>query len=107
VPHPKADELIARFGLEALASRCGEPRFEIREARGCERCASTGYRGRLAVVEYLRCDEGIRALPKGGQFLREARAYAATQGWRTLLEDGLLKALRAETTVDEVLRVAG
>jgi general secretion pathway protein E len=107
VPHPHARELVARYGLETLASRSGVTRFELREARGCERCASTGYHGRLAVVEYLRCDEGVRALPKGGQFLREARAYAAAQGWRTLLEDGLLKALRAETTVDEVLRVAG
>jgi general secretion pathway protein E len=107
VPDPQASALVERYGLEALASRSGVARLELRAARGCEHCAGTGYRGRLAIVEYLRCDDGIRALPKGGQFLREARAYAAAKGWRTLLEDGLLKALRAETTIDEVLRVAG
>jgi general secretion pathway protein E len=106
-PHPQAAELTRRFGLQALAASAGVPQTDLREARGCDRCSSTGYKGRLAVVEYLRCDDGIRALPKDGQFLRAARAYSAAQGWRTLLEDGLLKALRAETTVDEVLRVAG
>ena len=107
VPHPAAAELVRRYQLEALAARSAVARLELCEARGCEHCAGTGYRGRLAIVEYLRCDDGIRALPKGGQFLREARAYGVTQGWRTLLEDGLLKAARAETTIDEVLRVAG
>jgi general secretion pathway protein E len=46
-------------------------------------------------------------MPKGAEFLTQARQYARSQGWRTLLEDGFAKALRGVTTVDEVLRVAG
>jgi general secretion pathway protein E len=61
----------------------------------------------MAVVEYLRCDEGIKALEVGPHFLTEARAYCNSQGWRSLLEDGYLKALQGHTTVEEVLRVAG
>ncbi len=77
------------------------------DAVGCEECSHTGYKGRVAVAEYLRCDEHIRALPKGVDFLPAARRHAASQGWRTLLEDGFAKALRGVTTVEEVLRVAG
>jgi general secretion pathway protein E len=77
------------------------------DARGCDECGHTGYRGRMAVVEYLRCDEGIKALDVGPHFLAEAREYCRSQGWRSLREDGYLKALRGLTTLEEVLRVAG
>jgi general secretion pathway protein E len=61
----------------------------------------------MAVIEYLRCDEGMRTLPKDSNFLAAARRYRESQGLRSLLEDGLLKALQGQTTVEEVLRVAG
>ena len=107
VPHPDAARLTALYRLDALARSYGVATPQLMQARGCEGCSSTGYRGRVAVVEYLRCDEGIRALPKSERFLTAAREYNQTQGLRTLLEDGFLKALSGITTLDEVLRVAG
>jgi general secretion pathway protein E len=77
------------------------------DAHGCDHCGGTGYLGRVAVAEYLRCDEHIRALSKGADFIPAARAHMAVKGWRTLLEDGFVKAMRGVTTVAEVLRVAG
>jgi general secretion pathway protein E len=90
-----------------LAERCHISTPQLRVAKGCEACGGTGYKGRVAVAEYLRCDERIRAMPKGPEFLTEARQYARAQGWRTLVEDGFVKAMRGVTTLDEVLRVAG
>ena len=107
VPHPEADKFMTTMGLAALAQRVGIAAPQLLQARGCAACASTGYRGRVAVAEYLRCDEQVRALPKDANFLAEVRRYAATRGWRTLLEDGFAKALQGVTTVEEVLRVAG
>jgi general secretion pathway protein E len=107
VPHPEAKRLMEAFDLEALAKRIGVATPRLSAARGCEACASTGYKGRVAIAEYLRCDEAVRALPKDGRFLAEARRYAATQGWRTLREDGFAKALQGIVTIEEVLRVAG
>ncbi len=107
VPHPESGSLIRSMNLGELAHRLGIESPTLLDAKGCERCANTGYRGRVAVVEYLRCDDHIRALSKGAEFLPAARAYARTQGWRTLVEDGFSKALRGVTTVAEVLRVAG
>jgi general secretion pathway protein E len=106
-PHPESAHLIHDLALQPLADRLGIANPVLLDARGCERCGGTGYKGRVAVVEYLRCDEQIRAMPKGPEFIAEARRYAHTQGWRTLVEDGFAKALRGVTTVAEVLRVAG
>ncbi|NBS66076.1 MAG: type II/IV secretion system protein [Betaproteobacteria bacterium] len=106
-PHPESAQLIADLHLQPLADRLAIATPVLLEARGCDACSGTGYKGRVAVVEYLRCDEHIRALPKGPEFLAEARRYAHDQGWRTLVEDGFAKALRGVTTVAEVLRVAG
>jgi len=107
VPHPKAAQLMDDLNLHALATRIGCTTPRLLEAKGCDHCAHTGYKGRVAVAEYLRCDAHIRALPKGPTFLPAARAHAAAQGWRTLVEDGFAKALNGVTTVAEVLRVAG
>jgi len=107
VPHPEAAQLMDRLGLHAFAERSGIREPRLLDARGCDACGHTGYRGRMAVVEYLRCDEGIKALDVGPHFLTEARRYCASQGWRSLLEDGYLKALEGRTTLEEVLRVAG
>lgn len=106
-PHPHSRQLIEDLRLTGLAERLDISSPVLLDAVGCEECSHTGYKGRVAVAEYLRCDEHIRALPKGADFLPAARRHAASQGWRTLLEDGFAKALRGVTTVEEVLRVAG
>ena len=106
-PHPDADKLMQDLNLEPLATRAGISEPRLMDAVGCDRCSGTGYKGRVAVAEYLRCDEHIRALPKGPDFLTAARQHASSRGWRTLLEDGFVKAMNGTTTIAEVLRVAG
>jgi general secretion pathway protein E len=106
-PDPESARLIFDLGIGPLADRLGLRAPQLLKAQGCDACGGTGYKGRVAVVEYLRCDEHIRALPKGPEFLAAARQYAHSQGWRTLVEDGFAKALQGVTTVAEVLRVAG
>lgn len=107
VTHSESEHLITDLGLRPLATRLGIESPRLLDAVGCDHCGNTGYKGRVAVVEYLRCDEQIRAMPKGPEFIAEARRYASTRGWRTLVEDGFAKALNGVTTVAEVLRVAG
>ena len=74
------------------------------EAVGCRGCAGTGYRGRIGVYEMMVLSEEIRDL-----MLRRASAgaigrAAEGRGMRRLREDGLAKAARGVTTVEEVLR---
>jgi general secretion pathway protein E len=105
VPHPQSDALAERYQLLDLASRFGEKSVSLVQGQGCEHCGHTGYKGRVAILEYLRCDDDMRNLNKDDYFIPEARKINKQAGNRTLLEDGLLKAIRGETTIDEVLRV--
>ncbi|MBE1302118.1 MAG: type II secretion system protein GspE [Alteromonadaceae bacterium] len=90
------DQLLSRYDL-------AERNFV--KPVGCESCSHTGYKGRMSILEYLPCDETIRALKKDSHFLPEAKKHNVSIGNRTLLEDGLLKAAQGLTTIDEVLRV--
>jgi general secretion pathway protein E len=107
VPHPQADALMARYELAALAQRFGVGEPRLRQEAGCEACSNTGYSGRMAIVEYLRCDDTVAAMEKNERFLKEVRKHMQACGSRSLVEDGLLKALNGDTTVEEVFRVAG
>jgi len=107
VPDPAAAELISRYHLNDFLHASDLVGINLRKNAGCEHCNNTGYKGRLAVIEYLRCDEPIKALPKDQDFIIKARELNKSRGGRTLLEDGLLKAIQGITTVEEVLRVAG
>ncbi|WP_026972295.1 GspE/PulE family protein [Aliagarivorans marinus] len=85
--------------------RHGAP-LRLRQAVGCEHCGNTGYKGRMAVIEYLAIDDQVRALKKDQHFLQKAIAYHRQQGGRGLVDDGLLKVAQGLTTVEEVMRVA-
>ena len=61
----------------------------------------------MAITEYLECDSHIKSLPKDSDFIFNARDYSKSNLRRNLLEDGLLKAVRGQTTIEEVMRVAG
>lgn len=105
-PTNQQNELDLKYHLSAMAERFGTE-LQLKQAKGCEHCNHTGFHGRVAIIEYLRCSEEIKAVPKDQNFIQKARLINKNQGGRTLLEDGLLKAIQGLTTVEEVLRVAG
>lgn len=107
VPATDANELIQRYQLEHHAELFNQGKIDLHQAVGCEQCNFTGYKGRLAIIEYLRCSDDIKAIRKDQNFIGLARQANRAAGGRTLLEDGLLKALQGTTTIGEVLRVAG
>jgi type IV pilus assembly protein PilB len=74
--------------------------------RGCKECGDSGYAGRLAIHELLLVTDAVRDLISRRAQDHEIRRAARTAGMRTLLEDGVSKAARGLTTLDEVLRVA-
>ena len=76
------------------------------EAVGCPACNSTGYKGRVGIMEYLRCPPEIKTIAKDSKFSLNARKYMSDSGIRSLSEDGFLKVLKGITTIDEVLRVS-
>jgi general secretion pathway protein E len=97
---------FAAFNIEKFAPLL-QGQFQVKKAVGCEHCANTGYTGRIAIVEYLRCDDFVKQHITEQDFISKVRRHNQQQGFRTLLEDGVLKVLKGITTLDEVLRVAG
>ncbi len=73
-------------------------------ARGCDKCDNSGFKGRLGFFEVLMVNSAVRTTITEAR--TEARAVLAAAGPQhaTMREDGLLKAARGETTIDEVLR---
>lgn len=75
------------------------------EAVGCESCNYTGYKGRIAIHEILVPDDEIKELIIHNAPAQEIRKVALTKGFQTLKQDGILKILKGETTLKQVLAV--
>ena len=78
----------------------------FRRGRGCEKCAGTGYKGRVGLYELLIVDEMIRRLTVQRSAASEMRDHGVkAQSMRTLLGDGRIAVLAGKTTPEEILRV--
>ncbi|MBE0365073.1 general secretion pathway protein E [Pseudoalteromonas ulvae UL12] len=106
-PHPDQEHLIAKYDLINFAKKFNIENIKLSKGVGCNACSHTGYKGRMAVTEYLRCDDAIKGMPKDSDFIPKAKAHNNSLNRRTLLEDGLFKAILGHTTIEEVVRVAG
>lgn len=72
---------------------------------GCETCGHVGYKGRMGIYEVLSNDEAIERLIVGNATSDEIQQQAIKEGMITMQLDGLIKALRGQTTIEEILRV--
>ena len=78
---------------------------QFMEGEGCKICHFTGYRGRLAVFETLLLSEAVRMAILDGKTSEQIRRISVeASGLVTLLEDGLVKACKGETTLFEIRR---
>jgi general secretion pathway protein E len=107
IPHTQSHSLIEQYNLTELALNYNIAEINLKESVGCSHCNYSGYKGRMAVIEYLGCDDAIKAMPKDSDFISKAKSHNKSINRRTLLEDGLYKAISGLTTIDEVVRVAG
>jgi type IV pilus assembly protein PilB len=72
---------------------------------GCEECSHTGYRGRIGIYEVLGNTIPIQKLIISNATSNQIQDVAISEGMVTMQTDGLIKAIRGNTTVEEVLRV--
>ena len=97
---PSAEEL-ARLGVRAAEGRS----ITLARGIGCDACALSGYRGRVAIYEILAVDEHIRRLIMAKADSGAIRDAAVAAGMRTLRLEGMAKVLQGQTTAEEILRV--
>ncbi|WP_069861292.1 GspE/PulE family protein [Pseudomonas citronellolis] len=74
-------------------------------AKGCEQCQGTGYHGRLGIYEMVDVGPELQALILQQAPVEQMRRLAASQGFRSMREDGFIKAWLGLTSLDEVHRV--
>ena len=76
------------------------------KGKGCDKCGTTGYKGRIAIYEVLDIDDEMHVIiaDKKGQE-NDVRNQAIKQGMLTMKQDGILKILQGLTTLAEIERV--
>jgi type IV pilus assembly protein PilB len=70
---------------------------------GCEKCSGTGYNGRMAIHEFLMIDDELETVIAKERPANEIKEVAIKNGMRTLRDDGIGKAFKGHTTLEEVL----
>jgi type II secretory ATPase GspE/PulE/Tfp pilus assembly ATPase PilB-like protein len=99
-------ELIEEFGEESFRKLgIADRDVLLSRAVGCNRCLTTGYRGRLGIYELLSCSSEIKTLIKKRSPSDVINRQALAEGMLTLKQDGMLKVLLGLTDMHEVRRV--
>ncbi|MDR1976956.1 MAG: GspE/PulE family protein [Campylobacteraceae bacterium] len=80
--------------------------YTFYKAVGCEKCSQTGYLGREMISEILPISEKIASMIAQGTTKDEVKRQAYAEGFIDLFKDGIIRAAKGITSVDEVLRVA-
>jgi general secretion pathway protein E len=95
-------EVVEQLGL---AKFVGSSDVTLWHAKGCTQCGQTGYLGRFCILEMLPMTDPLRTLVMKHANSNELKAEAQRGGMLTMYDDGMRKALRGDTTFEEVLRV--
>lgn len=98
-------EVPSSDALAIFREFCKEPEIPVfYRGQGCSHCNNTGFKGRTAIHEIMPVDEIMRSLIRQSCSGQEIRSYAIASGMSTILQDGMARAARGETTLDEVVR---
>ena len=101
----KAEHTIEDEVLEA--ARIPEEQLKqltFYHGEGCEGCDGSGYKGRQGLYEVMPMSHTLRAMIMQGESADAMKVRAVEEGMLTLRQDGLLKAGRGVTTLEEVLK---
>ncbi len=77
------------------------------EPVGCSQCGGSGYSGRTAVFEILKMTKELSDIILSDFSREKIEQEAKRQGMITMRQDGVIKILKGQTSLEEVLRVTG
>ncbi len=109
VPLPKLVEEEIKKDLvgipEDYFGNVDRNKLKIFKGKGCDKCGNTGYSGRVGIFEVLPTNTEIQDLILSKSSAHKIYEVAAKMGMITMKQDGVIKVLQGETTMDEVVRV--
>ncbi len=94
LPAGSVEKLIPDFNIDRMKFYKGE---------GCSYCGHKGYEGRVALAEVLDVDDDIQNAIMNKQKVLKAEDVRQSQGFITMKQDGIIKALMGTTSIEEVL----
>ncbi|MDB6132175.1 MAG: type ii/iv secretion system protein [Verrucomicrobiales bacterium] len=98
-PGELTEKEMRTLGLDS--SRLSEAKIMV--ANGCGKCRTTGYRGRMCIVEIFKVDDQVRHMINQQISTPQLRRRARELGMRTLREDAVRKVLAGLTTAGEAI----
>ncbi|MEO1014869.1 MAG: ATPase, T2SS/T4P/T4SS family [Pseudomonadota bacterium] len=103
---PSSDLLSGRETvLDDAALLAEDGPAQWRRAVGCDECAGTGYKGRIALAEIIEIDDDLSDAISKEASIPTLVELARARRFLTLFEDGYIKARRGLTSIEEVQRV--
>jgi len=107
-PSQKDFEVIVREYGESDFEKLGitfSDKFLLYRGKGCSACSRSGLKGRTALHELLEGTDEIKRFIVQKASVAELRKQAIEEGMTTLLQDGIRKVLKGDTTLEQVRRV--
>lgn len=95
-------EMATRYDLYRILKEFPDLQQVPRRAVGCAQCNGSGYRGRLVIAEIAPFTAEVQAIFDDDKSFDDMNRI----GYRTIMQDGLVKVMGGWTTLEEVLRVA-
>jgi len=102
------EDLVYSYGAEHW-QKMGikhDNNFKLHRGKGCDVCAKTGFKGRIALHELLLGTDRMKRLIQSKTKTEDMLKVAIEEGMTTLVQDGIAKVLQGHTTYKEVKAVA-
>ncbi|MFP4086818.1 MAG: ATPase, T2SS/T4P/T4SS family [Desulfobacteraceae bacterium] len=106
-PQCKVPDSLSTERMEAIRSYIPEDKdITFWKGVGCETCRYTGYLGRTGLYEVLIVTPALQGIIAPGLSTVKLKKEAEKEGFRGMAMDGIAKAMKGLTTIDEVFRAA-
>lgn len=106
----KEEEKDVKIELDKINPKSGvvlPEKLVFYKGAGCEKCSNIGYKGRVGIYEVLELTPDIQKLIQEHNVTDyDIEKKALEDGAILMMQDGILKALAGETTIEEIFRVA-
>jgi type IV pilus assembly protein PilB len=97
-----ADELAKL--PQSMKEGLPKPPYKIYKAPGCDECKGKGTKGRVGLYEVMKMTRELEDVITSGATEGKVKDEARRQGMVSLRQDGIIKALNGDISMDEVLR---
>jgi len=103
----EAEDIYQQFGNDpqGILKEFAPDDLKLFKPVGCEHCENSGYKGRIGFHELLVNNEPIKEFIKENATNSKIKQAASENGMYTLKQDGIVKVLMGNTTLQEVRRV--